>query len=396
MGRRYSLSDLLFLKDELSVINLRLLLKIHANKVLFLVILTSHLPRVGLVIDKIANEITKHSGIKCDTRSVLKILSAIRKSNNIWMISTLSREPLVLVSKAIPILANWGLIEYTDGDIKPRDLGLKILKDEGYEENDHTCKVCSGRGIITSHMPPDAIREYTKIAASRPRPLQKYDQAFVTCETAFARVAIMDHYGDIKGRRILLIGDDDLISIAIGLLGKAKKITVIEVDERLAKYISKVSREYGLDIDVDIRDITDPLPENMLHSYDTFHADPPEPIEAIRLFVGRGIAALTTRGAGYVSLSLIDSSIYKWQEVQRILTVEFQVVITDIIRDFNVYQNWEYLESMKIWNMLPTRQKPPEGWYRTALMRIETLEGSRGTNEKISAEIYSDVENISQ
>ncbi|MCR8489079.1 MAG: hypothetical protein NDP23_05980, partial [Crenarchaeota archaeon] len=120
------------------------------------------------MIDKIANEITKHSGIKCDTRSVLKILSAIRKSNNIWMISILSREPLVLVSKAIPILANWGLIEYTDGDIKPRDLGLKILEDEGYEENDHTCKVCSGRGIITSHMPPDAIREYTKIAASRP------------------------------------------------------------------------------------------------------------------------------------------------------------------------------------------------------------------------------------
>lgn len=351
---------------------------------------------VELMLDEIAREVTEYSGIRCDARSILRILNAIKRSSNIWMLSTLSYEPLVLVSKAILVLANRGLVEYIDGELKLSTLGLKVLEEEGYEENDYACKVCNGRGIVTNPIPAHVIREYIKIASNRPEPLQEYDQAFVTYDTAFARVAIMDNYGDLKGRRILLIGDDDLISIAIGLLGKAKKITVIEVDERLAKYISKVSSEHGFNIDVIIRDIKDPLPDSMLGSYDTFHTDPPEPIEAIRLFIGRGIATLIPRGAGYISLSLIDSSVYKWQEIQRILTLEFRVVITDIIRGFNVYQNWRYIENMKIWGMLPIKQKPPEGWYRTALVRIETLDGSQGTNKKVKAEIYSDNENISQ
>ena len=145
------------------------------------------------------------------------------------------------------------------------------------------------------------------------------------------------------------------------------------------------------------RDISEPLPDNMLNEYDTFHTDPPEPLEAIRLFVGRGIAALTkSRGAGYVSLSLIDSSLYKWRDIQSILVSEFKVVITDVIRDFNVYQNWGYLEKMKIWRLLPVKQKTPEGWYRTSLIRIETLRESRGFNEAVREDIYTDTENISR
>ncbi len=349
------------------------------------------------MLDKLAEEISQRTKIICDPRSILRVLDAARKSDNIWMIATLAHEPLVLVAEIIRVLADRGILSISKDAISLNSQAIRILEDYGYVEGDHRCECCGGRGVVIDRLPIDVINGYMKAVLRRPKPVQEYDQGFVTYDSALARVAIMDQYGDIRGRRILLIGDDDLLSIAIGLLGRARKITVIEIDRRLTDYISKLSNEYGLEIEVLTRDISEPLPDNMLNEYDTFHTDPPEPLEAIRLFVGRGIAALTkSRGAGYVSLSLIDSSLYKWRDIQSILVSEFKVVITDVIRDFNVYQNWGYLEKMKIWRLLPVKQKTPEGWYRTSLIRIETLRESRGFNEAVREDIYTDTENISR
>ena len=348
------------------------------------------------MLEDIAERVSKRAHMRCDIRSVLRVMDALRKTNNIWMVVALSHEPFVLVIEILRVLSDAGLVRF-DGEVRLTQEGLKLLDQHGYFASNNRCEYCGGRGVIIDRLPEDIVEVYLNAIAGRPKPLQEYDQGFVTYDSALARVAFMDQNGDIRGRRILLIGDDDLLSVAIGLLGGAKRITVIEIDERLTNYISRIAKDHGFDVEILTRDISEPLPEDMLNSFDTFHTDPPEPLEAIKLFVGRGIAALTkNRGAGYISLSLIDSSLYKWREVQKILLSEFRVVITDIIRDFNIYQNWEYIEQMKIWKLLPIKQMPPEGWYRTSLVRIETLEGSRGFNEKVEGDIYADIENISR
>ncbi|MEO0250808.1 MAG: bis-aminopropyl spermidine synthase family protein, partial [candidate division WOR-3 bacterium] len=50
-------------------------------------------------------------------------------------------------------------------------------------------------------------------------------------------------HGDLDGKSIALIGDDDLLSIALALAGLPSNITVLDIDERLGEFIKKVSKD---------------------------------------------------------------------------------------------------------------------------------------------------------
>jgi len=348
------------------------------------------------LLNDIAEKVTKSTGITCYVRSILNVLEALTKTNNIWELVAISHEPFICVIEILKELEKRKLVSITNV-ISLTNRGREILSTYMYCKKDYRCDKCSGRGILFNLLPEDVIKEYMKIVMNRPRPIQEFDQGFVTEDTALSRIAIMDQYGDVRGRDIFIIGDDDLISVALGLTNWPKKIVVLEIDERLVSYISKISNEYGLNIEILKRDASEPLPNYLVSKFDTFFTDPPEPLEAIKLFVGRGIMALRKeKSAGYISLTLIDSSIDKWREIQKMFLTQFNVVITDIIRDFNRYQNWDYITDMKIWKLLPVKQKPESIWYTSSLFRIEVLKNSKGFNERMKQDIYSDRENISR
>ena len=345
-------------------------------------------------IAKVAEEITK---IPAYPRSVLNVLAGIAIANDVFWVARYSREALNLVIEIIKELKRRGLVEY-DGGVRLTEKGKKLLDDIRYELHFKLCNRCGGRTIVFSEiLPEDVVKEFIKIQKNRPEAIQEYDQGYVTPETTLARVAYMYYRGDLKGRDIIMLGDDDLVSIAVGLTGLARRIAVIDIDERLTKFITKISNEYGLRIEVYTEDLRNPLPENLRGKFDTFQTDPLESIKGLRVFIGRGISALKgERCAGYFYLTLADSSIDKWRELQRLLLTEFNVVITEIIPDFSEYINWGYMEKMHAWQILPEplRRIPRDGWYVSTLFRIETLRGYRGLTERIAPEedIYYDEE----
>ncbi len=54
----------------------------------------------------------------------------------------------------------------------------------------------------------------------------------------------MQQKGVLENKDLLLIGDDDLVSLTIAFSGyKYKSITVVDVDERILKVIQAVSTE---------------------------------------------------------------------------------------------------------------------------------------------------------
>jgi predicted methyltransferase len=59
-------------------------------------------------------------------------------------------------------------------------------------------------------------------------------------------------------------------------------------------------------------------------------------------------------------------------------------VITDLIRDFNEYVNWDYHEQMKAWELAPCAHMPDFNWYRSSLVRVEALKAGKVRNEECS------------
>ena len=78
--------------------------------------------------------------------------------------------------------------------------------------------------------------------------------------------------------------------------------------------------------------------------------------------------------------------------MQRML-LSYGVVFTDIIHNFNEYVNWGYEEDTRAWRLAPVKVLPDRPWYRSALYRIEALEGFRGNKKDYGdRNIYEDEE----
>ncbi|MDH5491182.1 MAG: bis-aminopropyl spermidine synthase family protein, partial [Myxococcales bacterium] len=84
---------------------------------------------------------------------------------------------------------------------------------------------------------PSALEAYRAQAVARAAPRRELDQVYATEASVFARAARLIEAGEVQ-RGIAFLGDDDLTSLAIHLLGVARQTTVIDVDpavlERLA------------------------------------------------------------------------------------------------------------------------------------------------------------------
>ncbi|ASJ10024.1 hypothetical protein A3L12_01265 [Thermococcus sp. P6] len=351
-------------------------------------------------MEGIIERVRRRTSIPVYRRTLENVLGAIQTSGDVWRIVDLSEEPLPLVVAVIEALHETGYVAFDGSSVVLTESGKKLVEKYGIGTiRDFTCSHCGGKTVELDAF-GDLLKEFREITRDRPRPKQEFDQAYVTPETTVARVALMHTRGDLENREVFVLGDDDLTSVALMLSGLPKRIAVLDIDERLVRFIEKTAEEIGYgNIEMFTFDLREPLPEYALHRFDTFITDPPETLEAVRAFIGRGIATLKGPGcAGYFGITRRESSLDKWREIQRVLLNEFGVVITDIIRNFNEYVNWGYEEKTRAWKLLPVKVKPSYNWYKSYMFRIQTLEGSRGFEDKIEAgdELYNDEEASTQ
>ena len=200
-------------------------------------------------------------------------------------------------------------------------------------------------GFNTTVKPPylsfSLSNEYSKILAkmesiakTKPVPTFFYDQRPVTLTTSVKRVAYLDYKGDLHDKRIAIIGDDDLTSLAIGLTEKAKEIVVFDIDERLIEFINTISKKRGLKIKAYKYDLTKKIPKEFSGKFDVFLTDPTPNKIAFELFISTGLNLLAEKGVGYVSFFPSHQSISL--DFQKVLT-DRKVIITDMIPQFTEY-----------------------------------------------------------
>jgi predicted methyltransferase len=347
---------------------------------------------VSRFLEGIAQELVRADGQFATPRDVARVLSVLQSTASFWDLAQRSNVPLLALCGLVRRLAEAGLVEIHRDRIELTDSGVRFCQTGAIAPHRlWRCPQCLGRGIDLG--PVESIREkFAEIAAERPPAIQEYDQGYLVEEATLAKVAFLWSKGDLEERELLILGDDDLVSIAASLTGAPKRVVVLEVDPRLVQFIRNVSEAFALDIETALYDVRQPLPDEYVQAFDTFVTDPSESVEGFKAFVTRGLLGLKgPGGAGAIGLSWHEASAAKWRQLELWL-LEVGCVLTDLRSEFGLYQNWPYLEHMRSWKHLPVRIVPERPWYQSSLFRVELLQRVQLENQRFPDHIFEDSE----
>jgi hypothetical protein len=118
-------------------------------------------------------------------------------------------------------------------------------------------------------------------------------------ECAAARVRAAQRVLE-PGARIFLVGDDDLLSLALAHVGFA--VTCIDIDEALIHTIRALAAQERLDVDARVLDLCRPLPEELRGAFDAAMTDPQSAPATMTAFVSRALAAVPDGAPLWVSV----------------------------------------------------------------------------------------------
>lgn len=279
------------------------------------------------------------SGVSALLRAVyragsLRLQDAAREARLPLPVATAVRREL---EKAGLLERKHGLSLTGDGrEFVERDLGMRT-------QIDITCPTCAGHGIVIPDVLQPEVERLAEIITGAPSVDVTLDQAPCSPDTAMRRALLMLQNGALEGKRVLLLGDDDSVSIAIGLLGRAlrqgdltKGVTVIDADERRLSFLRDAAAREQLALQTVHHDLRRPLPAPLRRSFDVIETDPPYTLEGARLFLARGCEALTTRADGHCFFSFAHWPASQMLELQKVF-IELGLAMRAVWPNFNRY-----------------------------------------------------------
>ena len=314
-------------------------------------------------------------------------LAKSRKS--IWELLALDHFPLKDFIEVVNRLYKEGIIDSDGESLFLTEEGKKKVDSEYLEFESRLCEKCCGKRVVFGERFNEILEKFREIVKRRPLPTLDYFQGYMREYDTVARVALMHYYGDLCRKDFILIGDDDLLSIALSLSGFPSRIVVLDIDGRISEFLKEVNRQYGFNIEFHKYDVSDPLPEEFVGKFDVFSSEPLETLSGLKAFVLRGIVSLKDNGVGYFGLTTLEASPEKWLSIEKMVT-EKGCMITDIIRDFSFYPTTYDSVSYETFVAkfeFPVKKNPGVDWYRSSLFRIEVLKrSSPDINEKVKIE----------
>ena len=136
------------------------------------------------------------------------------------------------------------------------------------------------------------------------------DQTHCTVDTKIRRVLRMHEAGAVDGKSIILLGDDDLTSVALaafcalpGSAARIRRLTVLDTDADLLAFIGGQLAGAPFQVELCQHDLRDPLPPGLAGQFDVVCTDPPYTVAGAELFLSRAVAALNTDPGQHVFFS---------------------------------------------------------------------------------------------
>jgi N4-bis(aminopropyl)spermidine synthase len=291
---------------------------------------------------RIVREIATAVGLSEGEVGVRAVIAALARLEpvSIRRISRAAELPVPIVAAVCGELRKRSVVSSNrPAQLTPR--GRKLFSTGGFRLQRTTCPTCRGRGIALGKQPASLLREIDRLAKRAPPARTELDQCHCTVETKLRRVLALHEADALVGRRILLLGDDDLTSLAIERVGARfgsgstiKRLCVLDVDREIVAFVRSELRRARFPVSILEHDLRDPLPRRLLGAFDTVVTDPPYTLAAARLFLSRAADALDGDGDVFFSFgSRRPDAPFRVQQA----IGEMGFVIRRLLRDFNEY-----------------------------------------------------------
>jgi N4-bis(aminopropyl)spermidine synthase len=290
----------------------------------------------------IVAEVAGAVGLEEGEAGVRAVISALARLEpvSIRRISRTAGLPVPIVASVCGELRKRHLV----ADERPAQLsriGRELFSAGRLRLDSSVCAACSGLTFLVPAELAPSVRDVAKLAREAPAPRYELDQCHCTVETKIRRVLALHEADALVGRRILVLGDDDLVSLAIasvvrrfGSTATIAGLTVVDVDREIVAFARKRLARAPFPVSCVLHDLRDPLPAGLVGRFDTVLTDPPYTPSGARLFLSR--AATAVREGGQAFLSFGSKRPAATYAVQREI-VRMGFAIESLVPDFNRY-----------------------------------------------------------
>lgn len=172
------------------------------------------------------------------------------------------------------------------------------------------CPMCGGRGVVIPEEMAGLAMTLQRAADGAPGARAELDQTHCTVATKLGRVLRMHEARALAGQRILLLGDDDLISVALaqfaawaGSPAMIRRLTVADTDADVLSWARKQAAGTGVAVELIQHDLRQPLPDGLAGRFDVVLTDPPYTVAGAELFLSRAVSALAPEPGRHVFFS---------------------------------------------------------------------------------------------
>jgi N4-bis(aminopropyl)spermidine synthase len=261
-------------------------------------------------LDAVVAEVAAAVGLAEGEAGVRDILGAVLSAEPVAVreVSRLAELPVPIVAAACAELRKRGVVANT------RPVALtpagRAAVSAGQPDLDATCPACAGRGALIPDVLAGLEHDLEQVAAGTPGAKPELDQTHCTVATKLRRVLRLHAAHALAGQRILLLGDDDLISVAIaafaawsGHAGAVRRLAVADADPDVLAWIGKQAGRTGVSVDLVEHDLRQPLPAGLAGGFDVVLTDPPYTVAGAELFLSRAVAALVPQPGRHIFFS---------------------------------------------------------------------------------------------
>src|SRR5262249_33014540 len=256
--------------------------------------LSSH-KNTRMDVDAVAGEVAAAVGLAEGPAGVADVLRVIARHEPIAAreISRRAELPVPIIAAICNELRKRGVVDRAR-PVRLTPAGRASLTGqespgEGQPALAGRCPCCAGLGLVVPEAAAALTETLERAALGVPAVKLELDQTHCTADTKLRRVLAMHETGALAGQRILLLGDDDLVSVAlaafaghVGAAARPRRVTVVDSDRDLIGYLRGELGALGFTAELIEHDLRDPLPGALLGGVDVACTHPPYTVPRAR------------------------------------------------------------------------------------------------------------------
>lgn len=295
-------------------------------------------------MDSVIADVAAAVGLAEGPSGVSDVLHAIARSEPVAVreVSRMAELPVPIVAAVCNELRRRGVVDRAR-PVRLTTRGRELLATR-HAELSVVCPECGGRGLVVPATLDALTTRLGQAAAGAPSAKPELDQTHCTVATKVRRVLAMHEAGALLGRRILILGDDDLMSVAIawfaqalGVTGGIGRLTVIDSDPDVLSWAAEQIAGTGVAAELVEHDVRRPLPAGLTGGFDVACTDPPYTVAGAELFLSRAVSGLAPEPGRHVFFSFGARRPDETLRVQQLIG-SMGLAVRALWPNFNEYQ----------------------------------------------------------